>query len=140
MTLQEFEHLLDLRGSNLGRWDGRERDAAQALLQGSEIARRLYQESCRLDEAIRSQTLRLDEQAILRRARVALRSRVAELPEPMRFTLGLPRIRWAQLGALACIAALAIALGWSVSDPADSRPGHEDMVSLLLRDNLEDPP
>jgi hypothetical protein len=140
MKLKKFERLLDLRGPDLRRWSDRDREAAQALLASSESAWRVYQQALQLDRALLAQPLGLDEEESVRRLRASIRARVAKLPSPERFRFEWLSTRWAQVGVFAAIAAVAISIGWSVSDAGENPGGREDFASLLMRDSLEDAP
>jgi hypothetical protein len=140
MKLDDFKRLLDVRGSDLERWPANQGDQARALLACSEPARQLHRESRWLDQALWAQPLGLDEQKSVQRLRAALRKRLVILPDPAKFALGHLFFQWAQVGLLIAIAALAIAVGWSVSDAGHLQGGREDLGSVLMRDNLEDAP
>jgi hypothetical protein len=133
MTLSEFQRLLDTWGSNPLRWPEGQRERAAALLRESPAARELRAEAQRLDRALDAQPMPI-EQSSIRAVRAALRSKLDGLPAQLGFWGAPLSFAWARAGAFAAVAALAIVLGWVISEPGEMQGASDDVASLLMRD------
>ena len=133
MTLSEFRRLLEIWGSDPQRWPTGDRERAIALLGDSPEARQLNDEARKLDRALDALPLPIDVQASARWLKGAVLARAARLPEKtgLRDWLGL---YWARTGAFVAVAAVAILLGWVISEPGDPHSSSDDVASLLMRD------
>ena len=133
MTLSEFRRLIEIWGSDPQRWPAGDGERAIALLGDSLEARRLKDEATGLDRALDALPLPIDLERSARRLKGAILARAAQLPErpgPRDWL----RLYWARAGAFVAVAAVAILLGWVISEPGDSLSGPDDVASLLMRD------
>jgi len=133
MTNSEFRRLLEIWGSNPQRWPTGDRERAIALLVGSPEARKLIEEARQLDRALDGLPLRIDPEQSARRLRGVILARTARLPGKLALGDWL-RLHWARAGAFVAVAAVAILLGWVISEPGDSQSSPDDVASLLMRD------
>lgn len=138
MTLQRFLELVAAYGSQLSRWPEVERDAAQALLNVSELARASLAEEAKLDAVLDTLVAEDLAPAFLRRLN-EIPIRVAATPRARRRFQRL----WAPALGWAAAAALGLALGSGISDSddglsdsieaaAEQSPSDEALASLAL--------
>ncbi|WP_205470532.1 hypothetical protein [Breoghania sp. L-A4] len=98
MRIEDFEDILDRRGSDLDTWSKKEAAAARALLEHSREARALLEESHALQQAFAPQAPvrapagladRIVREALASsRAREPITQTAATPPQPARFTAG----------------------------------------------------
>jgi hypothetical protein len=122
MPLGRLARLLDIHGARPERWPAADRRAATALLAGSEAARGLLAEACRLEAALAAALPQPSPDSVARlRAAVAREIARAPLPAPpgpwARLAAALRPVAPAGWGALAAMATCALWLGLS-SPPA----------------------
>ncbi len=137
MTIEQFEGLLDVHGSELGRWPRLHRERATRLLRTEPAAQALLAEY-RLFEAQLSELPRLEASPELQR-------RVAEIPaRNSRSSVGWSVLLsrwWMPVLAGAFAVAVGGVSGWSSyseDDPEASAEGWEDASALALAMDLEE--
>lgn len=106
MTLDRFRALCDAYGGEVRRWPAEEREAAQAFVETSEVAREALAEARRLDDALDQARLTPSPELVRRIAACAPASDRAP--------------SWAAMAAALALAA-GLGAGWLGAGPVETR-------------------